>query len=69
MRGEVMSWRRVIPAGNIERIIDKVIIIILSLLTGFGLGLFFCRNDFQKGADYMQRAYSQGYVVREVVKK
>jgi len=68
MRREVMSWRKVIPAGNIERIIDKVIIIILSLLTGFGLGVFYCRDDFQKGADYMQRAYSHGYVVREVVK-
>jgi hypothetical protein len=64
-----MSWRRVIPAGNVERVIDKIIIILLSLFTGFGLGLLYCRQDFQKGADYMQRAYSQGYVVREVVKR
>jgi len=64
-----MSWRNSLTPGGVERVIDKALLILLALIAGFGLGIFYCRDDFKKGADYMQRAYSQGYVVREVIKK
>lgn len=61
-------WRECLPADKIEQFFWSIIIVCLSIGFGFGIGVLYMKESFEKGADYMQRAYMNGYVVREVVR-
>ena len=61
-----MSWRETLPSSKVEHYILSGLSAISLIGFGFGLGLLFMLDKFQNGADYMQRAYTQGGLVDRV---
>ena len=63
-----MSYRTELPWTGIGRFIERFIIYIICVVAGFGIGLFYTRDSFVNGANWMHTMYTKpGMVERTVI--
>lgn len=49
------SWEKVLPKSGIELWVLRIAMMVFIFMSGFGAGLYYTQNNFEKGLNYMQK--------------